>query len=409
MRSPAPRVVTLVLCTPAGAVLGTLPPFQVEVPWWQDAGAVVRRARERHGVEVRILRLLSAALPGPPGGPVTYLAEVVGPAPRLPLEEWRGRLEWHPLRVAYAEPGGPDRDLAWAAAVMADGGFRQVGEAEQVRTWNLSSLWRIPVEGESLWLKCVPPFFAHEGPVLARLQRGPVPRLVSHEGGRVLMREIPGEDQYGAPPATLSALISLLVDLQAEWVGEERSAFELGLPDWRSTALTQAIGSVVGRTARDLTEDDRRTLDRFLAELPDRFAELAACGIPDSLVHGDFAPGNARGDGRHLVLLDWGDCGVGHPLLDQSAFIDRIPAEHVPAVKDHWSRLWRQVVPGCDPERAADLLAPLAAARMAVIYQGFLDRIEPSEHPYHRQDPARWLTRAAAHVRDATDAGSAPS
>jgi hypothetical protein len=131
----------------------------VEVPWWQDAGALVQRARERHGIAVRILRLLSASLPSPPGGAVTYLAEVVGPANALPLEKWDGRLEGHPLRLPYAEPGGPARDLAWAAAELAARGFRQVAEAEQVRTWNLSSLWRIPVQQESLWLKCVPAFF----------------------------------------------------------------------------------------------------------------------------------------------------------------------------------------------------------------------------------------------------------
>ena len=45
------------------------------------------------------------------------------------------------------------------------------------------------------------------------------------------------------------------------------------------------------------------------------------------------------------------------------------------------------------------LLAPVAAARQAVIYRKFLDNIEPSEHPYHRADPARWLTRTAALVR----------
>ena len=52
------------------------------------------------------------------------------------------------------------------------------------------------------------------------------------------------------------------------------------------------------------------------------------------------------------------------------------------------------MVPGADPRRAAELLAPVAAARQAVLYQGFLDRIEPSEHPYHRADPALCLGRA---------------
>jgi hypothetical protein len=56
-------------------------------------------------------------------------------------------------------------------------------------------------------------------------------------------------------------------------------------------------------------------------------------------------------------------------------------------------------VPGSDPARAAALLAPLAAARQAVVYQHFLDHIEPSEHPYHRDDPPLWLRHAAARAR----------
>ena len=65
-------------------------------------------------------------------------------------------------------------------------------------------------------------------------------------------------------------------------------------------------------------------------------------------------------------------------------------------MRDHWDSLWRAAVPGSNPRRAAQLLAPVAAARQAAIYQNFLDHIEPSEHPYHRTDPALWLTRAAA-------------
>jgi hypothetical protein len=55
--------------------------------------------------------------------------------------------------------------------------------------------------------------------------------------------------------------------------------------------------------------------------------------------------------------------------------------------------------PGSDPDRAAALLAPVAAARQAVVYQVFLDGIEPSEQPYHRADSPEWLGRAAVLVR----------
>ena len=60
---------------------------------------------------------------------------------------------------------------------------------------------------------------------------------------------------------------------------------------------------------------------------------------------------------------------------------------------------WRTKVPGSDPDRAAALLAPVASARQALIYQVFLDGIEASEHPYHRDDPTEWLARTATLVR----------
>ena len=398
---PPPRVATLVLCTPAGDVLGQLRPFQAALPWWQEASDLVARVREEHDVEVTILRLLDASLPAPPGGRVTYLAEVDGArAGGLPLSGWPGVLEPHPRRLPYAEPGGPSRDLAWADARLEDHRLVRTGVAQQMRTWNLSSLWRIPVEGGSVWLKCVPPFFAHEGRVLDRLQDGPVPQLLAHQPGRMLMSDIPGEDLYGAQGPTLLRLVSMLVSIQSEWCGREDELLALEMPDWRGGPLTEAIESVMRTRWQELISEEQRALTRLLEGLPRRFASLVECGIPDSLVHGDFAPGNARGGEDAIVLLDWGDCGVGHPLLDMSVFVDRIPSEFVAQTKGHWTTRWRQAIPGSDPARAAEILEPIAAARQAVIYQKFLDEIEPSEHAYHRADPTLWLTRAAELTRE---------
>ena len=393
---PPPRTVTLVLCDTSGRVLGQLPPLPSEVPWWPETASVVAGARERYGVEVTVLRLLDTELASQPGGRVTVLAEVNDPG-EAPLLPWDGELDDSPLRLPYARPGGPARDLAWAAEHLASAGLRAGGRPEQVRTWNLSSLWRLPLEdGTATWLKCVPPFFAHEGAVLARLAGGPVPQLLAHEPGRVLMAEVPGEDQYDAGLPVLLALVELLVGVQAQEVGHEDELLALGLPDWRGPALTTAVEDVVRRHQHALGPPERQGLGRLLDGLDRRWADLSACGIPDTLVHGDVHPGNSRGDGQHLVLMDWGDCGVGHPLLDQPAMLDRIAPAAVGAVRLAWERAWRAVVPGADPGRAAELLAPVAAARQAVLYQGFLDRIEPSEHPYHRDDPLLWLARASA-------------
>ena len=114
-------------------------------------------------------------------------------------------------------------------------------------------------------------------------------------------------------------------------------------------------------------------------------------------MHGDFHPGNVRGTPFRLTLLDWGDTGVGQPLLDLPAFLAAIPTRRPSSrVREHWLAAWRSAVPGSAPEEAARLLAPVAAARQAVIYQRFVDGIEPVERRHHDADAIEWLGRAAA-------------
>ena len=99
-------------------------------------------------------------------------------------------------------------------------------------------------------------------------------------------------------------------------------------------------------------------------------------------------------------MLDWGDSGVGHPLLDQTAFLNRTPHLLAGQVTQHWVQQWLAALPDSNPLRAFTLLAPVAAARQAVIYRHFLDNIEPSEQPYHRADPADRLRYTAQLVRE---------
>ncbi len=399
---PPPRTASLVLVTRDGRVLGRLPPVRAATPWWQDAGPVVEAAGAVFGIEAVILRLLHADLPRPPGGAVVYLAEVREPLPGAAAEQlvpWTEPLDDDPRRLRWASPGGPDADVDWASTILRARGLEPAGPAEQIRTWNLSSIWRLPLRAGSAWLKVVPPFFAHEGDILRRLQGGPVPRLLGHDRDRILLADIPGEDRYDADAPELLEMVTQLVELQAAWVGRSDELLGIRLPDWRGPALSASIAVVLQRRGADLRAADRRLLEAFVADLPARFAAIGSCGIPDTLVHGDFHPGNVRGVAGSLVLLDWGDCGVGHPMLDVAAFLDRIPSDAVDRVCDRWWAAWRTWIPGSDPGRASALLAPIAAARQALIYQVFLDGIEPSEHPYHRDDPPDWLRRTAALVR----------
>ena len=80
------RRVSLVLCDGTGALLGMLPAFTVDDPWWPEVHPVVAAAHERFGAEVVVLRMLDVVSETRNGGDVTYLAELVGePRRDLPL------------------------------------------------------------------------------------------------------------------------------------------------------------------------------------------------------------------------------------------------------------------------------------------------------------------------------------
>jgi hypothetical protein len=369
-----------VLCTSDGEVLGALPRFEVETPWWMEVALVVEGARERFGVDVTIVRILETGDPWPPhGGAVTYLAET--PRPPTNLQPATVDMTDHPSRAPWARPGGVGELVAWA-----DQHIERTGEPQQLRTWNLSLVVRLPTTSGCAWLKAVPPFMAHVGVVIeAMAEIGPP--LLARADGVVLLDDVPGEDQYDATAEVCADMVRRWVDVQSRW------SIDLGpgLPDWRPASFIPMIERLV----------DRPELDALVAELPGRFDALAECGLPDTLVHGDFHPGNWRGGGEGLKLLDWGDSGIGHPLLDQPAFLhgNLMDDEKRAAARAAWRDAWRDARPGSDPDRAAEFIAPIAALRAAHIFRMFLDNIEPSEHCYHRHDTEDWLQRAIALAR----------
>ena len=397
------RIVTLVLVRSDGTTLGALPSFTARTPWWPDVAEVVERCRTLHGIDVTILRLLDVADYDPRGGMggrVTYVAEleVVPPAATRP---WTSALPDDPLRARWARPGGPARDLAWADGQLIAAGRPRIRPAVQMKTWNLSSIWRLPTSRGDVWLKAVPPFFAHEGAVIHALAAPTLPPLIAFDDlGRTLLDDVHGIDQYEAPTERHAVMIDALVKLQAGAVDRVDEILDAGAPDWRAAPFAVAAADVVERGSGALGAGERRVLDRLVLGLDDRFRALAECGIPDTFVHGDFHTGNVRWTDAGPVIFDWGDCGVGNPLLDLPPFDRNLDAEHRPAARSRWIEQWTARVPGSDPARAVALIEPIATLRLAIIYQRFLDGIERTERRYHEADVPQQLRDTAQRARE---------
>ncbi|SFR74195.1 Phosphotransferase enzyme family protein [Agromyces sp. CF514] len=425
------REVELELCLPTGEMLGTTASFTAAEPWTQFVHPVVAAAREQLGLDVTVLRVrdvetlpiwasasasasepasTSTSAPASASAPVRvrYLAEVAArPDPSLSLlpvdAEAAAATRPDPLRMPWATPGGPATTLSWADSRLAELCVSRVAPAVQVRSWNLSSLWLLTTDAGTVWLKQVPPFFAHEGAVIERMSRHAVPRVLARRDDAVLLAEIPGEDLYEASRAQLATMIDLLVAMQRDCIDDVDDLLALGLPDWRLPALAELGSHALGVWADRLPHELRTTVESLIAGFDDRARRLDACGLPDTLVHGDFHSGNVRGIGLDLTVLDWGDSGVGHPLLDVAAFTQRLPSADAAFARAHWMRRWADT--GADAAEALRLLDPVAALRQAIIYQGFLERIEADERVYHRDDPVPWFTQAARLAGDERAAG----
>jgi hypothetical protein len=360
-------------------------PFEVATPWWLDVAPIVERVPG-----IAVLRMLDVE--PPPGlmigGRVTYLVEPLDDAGGRNLgrlREWGGTLTADPLRMPWANPGGPAADLAWAAAQV-----QITGPPLQQRTWNLSAIWSLPTGDGRVWMKCLPPFYRHEPAVLRLLSDQRVPRVLAAGGHRMLLADLPGEDGYHASLHTRRMLIDLLVDLQISTIDRIGELAAVGVPDRRWAPLLAAAEAVVLRRA-----PDDAALRQLIDTADERIAAIDECGLPDVLVHGDAHAGNARvGAGADPgIWFDWGDCRIGHPLLDVGVLL-RSGTEHAGARVAHWLDRWKQSLPGTDPHRAWQLVRPLAALGDAVVYQGFLDGIEATEWPYHVNDVLPCLAKA---------------
>lgn len=392
------RSATVVLVR-AGVVIGALPPVRLQVPWWPETHDLIAAVRAEYGIEITVLRLLRTTPNRTSGGDVAYLAETED-APRGALAPWPDDpLAEDPLRQPWARPGGPAELLDWADHRLSARGLLRSGPTQQMRSWNLSALWQIPTDAGLVWLKTVPAFFEHEGAVIEWIGPREAPRLIDHAPGRILVANIAGADNHDVQdPAVLRPMVSMLTELQRRAVSEVDVLTRLGVPDRRLPAMLPQLTRMVELEGDRLSTAERRSLDLLIEDLPQRVRAVADCGVPDTLVHGDFHPGNVVGDPGGQVILDWGDSFIGHPMLDELAFCRSLVASGRTAARDWFVADWARIVPGSDPARAARLLDPLASLLAALMYANFCRNIEPDERVYHESDVGQMLRAAAAYV-----------
>jgi hypothetical protein len=377
--------------------LGQAPAFDVQPAWWSEVEGVTRHLDELLGVRTSVLRLVSAdeAVIGR-GGRVAYHVQASaeprdGVLDETPYDDWESVVAPHPLRCSWAEVGGPDRIVAWARSILGP------VEPVQVKTWNLSCLIRFP----GAWAKATSRFCSVDADIIEHVHRydealAPTVLALSADNRWSLLAHAPGVDCWEPDLATIQDVVSRWVAVQAALSAE---VDELRAPRLSPSDLLDEVSSLL--SVVDLSEAEIAGVERLLSALPSIIGTLDDAGLPITLVHGDFHPGNWRSDGTNRLIVDWADSFIGHPAID----IQRLRGWLPPEKRDHavsaWSTAWKGRLPNSDPARALAPMTVIGRLVGAVIYQRFLDNIEPAERIYHQDDPAlelRAALEAATHL-----------
>ncbi len=312
-------------------------------------------------------------------------------------------------RAAWCREGWSEETAAWVNDVLAQQGVHRTGRSTVIKSWGLSHVERIPTSEGVRYLKASSELFAHEPATTAWLA-SVVPEVVpgvlaiDEPRGCLLMDALPPAKPTLTIEQERIATCTAMAQVQVAVAGRYDELRATGAPERGLASTGRELADMLG-TGIDLRQLDGRRrqeledgLDRALGLLDD----LAACGLPDVLVHGDLYPANVVAAADGAVIFDWSDACVGHLVLDLA---------HLCAVRPgtaqrelDWDAPWVQayVVPwreSCtEPmlRRALELAGVADLAFQAVTYH----RIQASLEPDARQDQTGATLRALSALVD---------
>lgn len=426
-------------------VSGKLPYFETDTRYfWQDVGFITASAREALGLEVTALRCLATEYLREANLVVTaYAMENHTPVSALPLGgEWIGRdhirridpdhqgiaaawFDWvesrSALRVPWYTPGWYAEAVTWAAEQLRQLGYPEIREIRQVRCWQRSCVLRISTLAGDVYFKAVPTMFRHEPKLTQWMARGyprRSPRVLTIDDARhwMLLRDFGSETLDKVADTVFWAdAIRRFGRLQFDLAHESAHLLDLSCPDRRVALIAEDIeplmadeGVFLPGQEGGLSREEIAALRGMVQRLRTMCDELAEIGIPDSLEHGDFYPGQvAISEGQYL-FFDWSDASLSHPFFSLANLLDfmdderpDIPVEERERIVEAYFEAWQPYAPPEQLQQALRLARPLGALHGAILYHKFILPWMEIKWEMERMIPF-YLRKLLVYMRDQT-------
>jgi len=229
----------------------------------------------------------------------------------------------------FARPGWLRELIRWVEEQIGPLGLRLIGGFQQ---WNASptfSLLRLETNDGAVWFKATGEPNSHELSVsvlLARLFPRHVPRILgihrswngwlSAEASGTALDEI-------SDCSTWERVAGELAELQIASIGKSRELLGGRCKDLRLPGLVKCVDSFLARMADFMAAQEKTSpaplSNSELASLGEGLKEscslLQSFGLPDTIGHIDFNPGNILVSPERCVFLDWAEGCVTNPLI----------------------------------------------------------------------------------------------
>jgi aminoglycoside phosphotransferase (APT) family kinase protein len=305
--------------------------------------------------------------------------------------------------------GWYDEVEAWIDQMSAANGRSRTGATVAVKVWSLSAVLRVPCDPAPLWFKASCRHF-HAEPALTRLVvemlPAHAPRVVAADEDRawLLMDEMPGADEeheegpsVGLGPAA-ARIVAALQLRSLDHLGEIEA---VGVPVRGLTETLHGFDEILtGSVELDaLTAEELAAARGRRDEVHHVFDELAALGLPETLVHGDLHPGNVSHHGDTVMLYDWSDAAVAHPFLDAAHLTRSIPEKERDETRETYAELWRAAYPGVDVDRGLELAGQVNSVYQMVTFEQICRAIEDASSWEMSGVVARYLKQLPERFR----------
>lgn len=292
-----------------------------------------------------------------------------------PGGDWRRAPPPEGRRAPWQRPGWLPATVQAADAELARLGRPRTGRPEQMRHTSLTALVRLPTAAGPVWLKAVPSAFAHE-PALARFVNGiapeAAPTVLASLEGFWLAEAFPPET--GEPNEDV---LASLARVQIAAVGQVDTLRRLGCPDRRLGGLVAELSGLAERAV--LAPAERHRLQALLPGIAEAVEIVSGLPVPDTLVHGDLSPGNARSVGSSWLIYDWTDGCIAPPFLDLASPLSyEAGEERREARLRSFAAAWALHAPATALDRALACAPLLGAAHQVATYGRLLDLVDPA-------------------------------